>query len=679
MPRPFKRKRSKFDDVRSQRRKERGDQARQNVKRRKVEGQSLPDDGQSFGDANLNPLESGNLETPLEDEAEFYGFLTEDEQAYYATVNTKITANNFEDDEDRENFIKAVHRESSGKELKLASSQSCSRYLERIILVSTPEQLLALFEKLLKGLMNLAQHRFGSHVLETLLAESAKNVKVSEKKRSAKDETSSAFEACIIRTVGQLEPNIGFLLTDRFGSHVVRSLVLVLSGEPPQDVIMQKVLASKKKEKVDTPPRNNQPIEQSRTVPQTFQTALSRLTTAAVSNLDSTYLRALATHPTGNPVLQLLLRFDLADPNKGRSPGEESLFQKLLAPDSLESDSEGVKISAGLTYDPTGSHLIETVVEHAPGKMFKKLYKAVWKPRLASMAKNHAASYVVVRILRRLGKDDLAEARDMILPVLAQLLENRNFIVIQTLVERCVARGAELGPVAEVFEAIPMKRKASILQSILQMDASPTANAGTNPVGSTKGPRADMHGSLLAQSLLEAPPVSTLIQDSILATDLDSIIFMAKDPSASRVLQAALTSSASTPAFRKQLVPIFYNHLADLATDSSGSYLVESLWDGTNGLHFMKERVATELSKHESELRDSPFGRNVWRNWLMDLYLRRRGEWQARAKGQDVNPPVERRQEKSAIQLARERHAAGRQSKDTRGGVRPDDSLMANG
>lgn len=678
MPRPFKRKRSKFDDVRSQRRKECGDEARQNVKRRRVEHQRHADGGQDSGDGDFTPLESGSQEPLAEDNSEFYGFLTQDEQAYYATVNTKITANDFDNDEDRENFIKAVHRESSGKELKLASSQSCSRYLERIILVSTPEQLLALLEKLSEGLTHLAQHRFGSHVLETLLAESVEYVRVPEKKRDSQDKTSSAFEACIIRAAKELEPNIGYLLTDRFGSHVVRSLVLVLSGEPLRDVSMQKILASKKKERVDTLARNSQVIEQSHPVPKTFQTALSCLTAAAVSNLDSTSLRALATHPTGNPVLQLLLKLDLNSPDKGRNIGEDSLFQKLLAPDSFESDSEGVKLVAGLTYDPTGSHLIETVVEYAPGKTFKKLYKTVWKPRLASMAKHDAASYVVVKILRRIGKDDLAEARDTVLSVLSSLLENRRFIVIQTLVERCTTRGIDLEGVAEAFRASPGKRDGSVLQSLLHLGASAETNAGADAADLTQEVRSDMHGSLLAQSLLEAPSVNILIQDSILATGLNSIILMAKDPSASRVLQAALTSSASSSAFRKQLVPKFYNHLKDLATSASGSYLVESLWDGTSGLHFVKERVASELWRHESELRESPFGRNVWRHWLMDLYIRRRGEWQARAKGQDVEQTVPEREGKSAIQIARERYAAGRQVRETRGGVRPDGSLMAN-
>jgi nucleolar protein 9 len=43
-------------------------------------------------------------------------------------------------------FIGNLHREAVGKELKIAHSQGCSRLLERLILLSTPAQLKALFQ-----------------------------------------------------------------------------------------------------------------------------------------------------------------------------------------------------------------------------------------------------------------------------------------------------------------------------------------------------------------------------------------------------------------------------------------------------------------------------------------------------------------------------------------------------
>jgi nucleolar protein 9 len=102
------------------------------------------------------------------------------------------------------------------------------------------------------------------------------------------------------------------------------------------------------------------------------------------------------------------------------------------------------------------------------------------------------------------------------------------------------------------------------------------------------------------------------------------------------VLQVAVASTSPT-AFRRQLIPKFCAHILELAIDQSGSYFVEALWDGTKGLHFLKERLANEVAKHEAQLRESVYGRNVWRNWSMDLYTRRRGEWATKAKGVDGN------------------------------------------
>jgi nucleolar protein 9 len=676
MPRPFKRKRSKFDDTREERRKARATQATENVKRRKLENQ---------GPANLDeaeddfiPLEGHELHDSGENEPVFYGLLDADEQAYYTNVNNKIAANDFEDDEDRRNFIQAVYRESQGKELKLASSQSCSRHLERIILVSSPEQLQTLFEKLLEGLAHLAQHRFGSHVLETLFLEAAKHVKKQDVNQDQQDGISSRLEKQFLQVAKELEPNLGHMLTDRYASHVLRVLLLIFAGEPLHDPNSKKILASKKKEKLD-PPTKEEPSAEARPVPKTFKAALSDLTTQAVSTLDDTYLRALATHPTGNPILQLLLKLELTNSDKGRALGNGSLFYKLLSPDSLEADSEGAKFVSGLTYDSTGSHLMETIVQYAPGKTFKKIYRGVWKPKLASMAKNDVASYVVIRILERLGKDDLAEARDLLLPELPTLLQRRRLTVIKALVDRCVVRETELQPVAEALNAECGRDKSSLLQTLLQTEHSDAENAGTGAAAdSATPPRADVHGSLLAQTLLQAPQVSTLIQESLLATEPDSLVYMAKDSSASRVLQTAITSSAASAGFRKQMVPKFYNHMVDLAMHPSGSYMVESLWDGTNGIHFMKERLASELAKHESELRDSLYGRSVWRSWLMDLYIRRRGEWQARAKGLDGNSASSEGQKKSGIQLARERYAQQR-LKGTQSGIRPERRLTTDG
>lgn len=75
------------------------------------------------------------------EERPFYGLLDEQEQDYFKMVDGILEADNFADQEERNIFLQNVYKEAEGKELKLACSQSCSRFLERLIILSTPAQL----------------------------------------------------------------------------------------------------------------------------------------------------------------------------------------------------------------------------------------------------------------------------------------------------------------------------------------------------------------------------------------------------------------------------------------------------------------------------------------------------------------------------------------------------------
>lgn len=78
----------------------------------------------------------------------FYGLLDEDEQEYFKRADTMLELNQFGDAEERDLFLANVYREAKGKELKIANSQSCSRLMERLIMLSAPDQLKSLFQKL---------------------------------------------------------------------------------------------------------------------------------------------------------------------------------------------------------------------------------------------------------------------------------------------------------------------------------------------------------------------------------------------------------------------------------------------------------------------------------------------------------------------------------------------------
>ena len=81
-------------------------------------------------------------------ETPFYGLLGEEEQAYFKRVDQMLELNQFADPDERNLFLASVWREANGKELKIVNSQSCSRLMERLIGLSSPTQLKALFLKL---------------------------------------------------------------------------------------------------------------------------------------------------------------------------------------------------------------------------------------------------------------------------------------------------------------------------------------------------------------------------------------------------------------------------------------------------------------------------------------------------------------------------------------------------
>jgi nucleolar protein 9 len=599
---------------------------------------------------------------PSVDDTPFYGLLDQQEQEYYANVNAKLELNDFESSEDKAMFLDAVYRESHGKELKIASSQSCSRYLERIIRFSSVEEVKGLFGKFVGHFLHLVQHRFASHCCEALFLKTAASVGRDAGPSEQADESKS-FEQLFLTVVDELEPNLGYLLTERFASHVVRVLLLVFSSEPLDDSSTNSVLASRRKGKIEHYATEEEPIAtRNREIPESFHDALSRMIKGSVSNLNTTYIRALATHPTGNPILQLLLRLELLHSGKSKAKDSDSILHRLLPDESLEEDTGSGKWIQGLLYDPTGSRLLETIVQHAPGKMFKKLYRNILKRRIGAMARNDIASYVAIRVLERLSKEDLEDARDQILPEMPTLVSRNRVVIIKVLVERCSIRHMDVTPVIHALRDAYGGDSGTLLLKMLKVEGQgqPAEESDTKENGPTeRNPTrtADIHGSLLAQALLQSPATFDLIHQSLQLLPDDTLVRLANDPAASRVIQKALDSPASTPQSNRKLIPKFYGHMGELAVDVSGSYLADALWGATEGSHFMKERLAKELQAAESQLRESRYGRTVWKNWSMDVYQRRPMEWQALAKGLDYNPEAPPAK-KTALELARERFAS---------------------
>lgn len=606
------------------------------------------------GDDFISFGQDHNIEEQADGTTTFYGLLTEDEQEYYANVNTKISTNDFKNDLERANFIDAVHRETAGKEIKVASSQSCSRYLEKIIKLSTTKQLRQLFLAFLQDIEYLVQHRFGSHCIEALFIEASRYVEV---KSEDVEQGSTSFQSLFLEATKKLRGNCGFFITERFASHTIRLLLLILSGQPLEDNAAKDIVTSRKKENVEIQQEQETKSAEARKVPDSFKNAWQDFVQSAVAGFDATYIRALATSPIGSPVLQLFLRLELSQ-SHDKDDKSQGVLQKLVPDQNFEPESESSKFISALVYDTSGAYLVQILVRHLPGKAFKRMYKGLFRERIGKLAKNDIASYVAVSVLERIGKEDLAHARQAIILEMPGLIERHRLAVIKTLVERCGVRNVELDPVKEALFENYGRDPESFLWKMLHLDICSVDTQDESEEKIFEGSSAILQSSILAQSILLVESLSNTLQDGLCAQTAPVLHQMAKIPSLSRVVQTALTSDKSSIKFLRQFVPKFYDMTSDLATHPSGSHVVDALWHGTKGLHFMKQRIATLLQNNETKLRESVYGRRVWKNWAMDVYQRRPSEWHALAKGLETgereSTNVESR--KSGIELARERY-----------------------
>lgn len=638
-----KRKRDSDDDTAAKRHKQ-------------DDGEPAVDDNGAFDD------HEGAAPAPLP----FYGMLDDDEQEYFKRADEMLELNQFDDPDARTLFLESVYKEASGKELKIANSQSCSRLLERLILLSTPDQLKRLFQTFSGHFLNLVQHRFASHCCEALFIQAAPVV--SQELAHPEPPTPSAdpdhvfvsMENLFLYTLNELEGHVGFLMTDRFASHVLRVLLVIFSGAPLERQA-KSVTQSKRKEKISISglDKGQEWILDKRTVPDSFLGALEKVIQDSVSGFEPHYLRSLSTHPLGNPTLQLLLKLELSHFGKSRAKDEKSIIHRLLPDDPIAEGTESASFINGLVYDPIGSRLLETIIENGPGKLFKTIYGEFFKERMGSLARNEIAGYVAGKILERLGKDDLEDAMRQIVDQIPNLVERNRTAIIRTLIERCVARQVDTSPIKAQLEIAYGGSNGFEVTRILKLseeDAKPNAKQEHSPE--------KVHGSLLAQTMMSVDgPLGNLVFDSLAKLSPELSVQLARDPTASRTLQAALTSQNASVIFRRKMIQQFYGKVGELALDPAASRVIDAVWDGTHGLAFIRERVAEELAENENSLRESYVGRAVWRNWRMDLYKRKRNDWVKQSRytaGNDGFQSFPENKDDSALPHGLQNHRPGK-------------------
>ena len=448
-----------------------------------------------------------------------------------------------------------------------------------------------------------------------------------------------AMEDLFLQVLAELDEYMGYLMTDKFASHVVRVLLVVFSGHSLEEASKKSLLRGPKKERIGAGYTGNNESKETmiRSVPSSFSRALEETVAKMIGQLDSNYLRSFATQPLGSPVLQLLLEIEFGKVGRDIAKDEHSLFRKLLPEVPPLEGSVSARFVRGLLYDPIGSHLLETIITCSPGKVFKSIYNGQFRDNLKSIVRNETASYVLNKALERLSAEDLQGVLEQIEPEIPSLISDSRTSVLRTLIERFHVRRLRDDELGSVFRRHYSQSNPFTLEKTLGLLTENQRSASQDEKSQGNDQNINLsHASLLLQKMLEYPgSLREIVNEAIEAAGPVALVAALHDKSATYVVQSALVCQDQSQKFRRMLLQKFSRRARELALDHVSSYVFDAFWKATSDLRFIRERLAQELARDEEALRESRSGRVVWRSWLMDLFTNKRKSWIEKSKELD--------------------------------------------
>lgn len=174
----------------------------------------------------------------MEERKEATASIDEQTQGYFKRVQDVIEEDDFDDDEGRKLFVTNVFSQVETNELNLSCDQSISTVMEKLVVHFNEVQIRRMLQNLRPHFQVISTNKFGSHVLQSLLNLIPRAVR-SERIRTLElgPEDLDSAEALFLQFCDFVKENLAELVCDTYGSHVVRTVLEVLGGVKVADSI----------------------------------------------------------------------------------------------------------------------------------------------------------------------------------------------------------------------------------------------------------------------------------------------------------------------------------------------------------------------------------------------------------------------------------------------------------
>lgn len=572
---------------------------------------------------------------------EFFGLLDESEQNYFKTIDDAMVADEFTSVEDRDVFVENVYKEAEHKELKLATSPLGSKVLEQLLARSKPAQVKHLF-KCFQGQFNsLVRHRYASHVCEMLFAIAATLVYSEMADMTAgpitasDDEPYVSTENLFLYMFNEISPDLAALGADIYASHVVRDLLLILNGNLftfEEAKGQSKRYHGQKKFSWARPDRDLP-------VPASFKESLQS-TMRQLIKIPAAQLRMTAAQPYSVSFIQALVSLESTLPDE---KNDHTILFTLLGGESMTERDDYIE---SILREPSGSKLVETIVDAVPRDHLDAFYKTYFAGRAIRFALNPITNFVLQRLITKTAESGILGAIiEELSPAFKDLLNANHIQIIQRLVEASIRLNCNYNAIFDhiktAFDCGSPEASNQLVMKIL--DTPMTATNGDADRPPRRRPAVqdeiihNMQGAFLIKALLDLPEdLFSVVATSITEVPRETLITYAKSHAAIKVLESFLDNSQTTVIHRKLVLNAFFGHFVELSCDPCASRFVDLCWSATATIKLYKDRIAQELAEQAETVRSNYYGRLVWQNWNMDLYKNRRGEWNSMIKQQQA-------------------------------------------
>uniref|UniRef100_A0A4W6CTD3 PUM-HD domain-containing protein n=1 Tax=Lates calcarifer TaxID=8187 RepID=A0A4W6CTD3_LATCA len=509
---------------------------------------------------------------------------------YFRRVGERLSEG-FEDNEEREMFVENVLSEVKGKATLVAMDRTGSITLQRLLPLSSPEQVGEVLAELGgesgSEFKAVSCDRCGGHVVESAIRQMSRWMELSQKEPSAEEEeeeeeTCGVLEAQVLSLSQVVRDNSAEIIRHVHGSHVVRTLLHVLAGclGPPRT-----------ESRPGAKERNVVPQLTDFEIPTSFWYELKSLTETLMENVNLSVTDAVAS-----AVFQTMLTVC----HRKRPKLCNQLLRRIMEYLTSRSAAPGVSPLLVFLKDQASSHLIETIIQLSHKALLRDLYKNHLKGQLVDLALHPIANFPIQRLTASSAKYKLfLRLFDELVQGLEAILAAGHMGVIVQLAESCAESEEKQDELMQCLLhafhcAEPGSRHVSCLplfMSLLTYEVyyhSDTAEGATQ----TEVPLSSIcyHGSRLVQALARFKERSLLLS-SLRALNPADLLTLASDPAGSHVLQALITTSSDKG--RGKILKRLEGLYVQMACSRLGSRVLEAIWNSASVSQ--RQNIAQEL------------------------------------------------------------------------------------